>query len=218
MKKLESSLVNMVVVLTAISVIAGGALAAINDVTKERIEAINAENLQVGIKKVILGTAEGELNVETPDSIDENTVVYSTDKGVAVQTVTNGFGGPLKVLVGFDETGTIMGYTILATQETPGLGVKAETWFQKGQKGDIIGKNPGETALVVSKDGGDVDAITASTITSRAFLGAVNAAYKAYMDKQGAGCPDTDAASGATRRDRQDGAEETSSAPDSINS
>lgn len=218
MKKLKSSLVNMVVVLTAISVIAGGALAAINKVTKEPIEAINAKNLQNGIKQVILGTAEGELNVETPDSIDENTVIYRTDKGVAVQTATNGFGGPLKVLVGFDETGAVMGYTILATQETPGLGVKAATWFQKGQKGDIIGKNPGEKELVVSKDGGDVDAITASTITSRAFLGAVNAAYKAYMDKQGAGASDADAASGASQQNWQNKAEDAAAETDSINS
>lgn len=216
MKKLKSSLVNMVVVLTAISVIAGGALAAINNMTKGPIEAINAKNLQDGIKKVILGQAEGELNVETPDSIDENTVVYRTDKGVAVQTVTNGFGGPLKVLVGFDDNGAIMGYTILATQETPGLGVKAETWFQKGQKGDIIGKKPGESPLSVSKDGGEVDAITASTITSRAFLKAVNAASKACQGPGAAGS--ADAASGATQPNKPACAQPEEAAGDSIHS
>ena len=99
--------------------------------------------------------------------------------------MTNGFGGPLEVLVGFDEAGNILGYTILATVETPGLGVKADTWFQKGGKGDIIGKNPGQKELLVTKDGGDIDAITASTITSRAFLNAVNQAYKAFMGNSG---------------------------------
>ena len=103
----------------------------------------------------------------------------------AVKAVTNGFGGPLEVLVGFDEAGNILGYTILATVETPGLGVKADTWFQKGGKGDIIGKNPGQKELLVTKDGGDIDAITASTITSRAFLNAVNQAYKAFMGNSG---------------------------------
>ena len=101
------------------------------------------------------------------------------DLGAAVESTTGGFGGDLKVLVGFDPEGNILGYTLLEHAETPGLGAKADKWFQKGEKGDIIGKNPAE-ALTVSKDGGQVDAITASTITSRAFLLAVNNAYKAY--------------------------------------
>ena len=83
------------------------------------------------------------------------------------------------MLVGFDTEGNILGYTLLEHAETPGLGAKADQWFQKGQKGDIIGKSPAEP-LTVSKDGGQVDAITASTITSRAFLKAVNQAYNAY--------------------------------------
>ena len=78
--------------------------------------------------------------------------------------------------------------------ETPGLGAKADKWFQKGEKGDIIGKDPVEP-LTVSKDGGQVDAITASTITSRAFLLAVNNAYNAYK-----ATPATDAESGASKQ------------------
>lgn len=197
MKKLESSLMNMVIVLTVISVIAGGALAYINKVTAEPIAEINAKNLQDGIKKVILGGLDGgELKVEEPVEANGYTL-YRTDKGTAVKAVTNGFGGALEVLVGFDEAGNILGYTILNTAETPGLGAKADMWFQKGGKGDIIGKNPGEKALTVSKDGGDVDAITASTITSRAFLNAVNNAYQAYTGNTG------DASSGASAQDHK---------------
>lgn len=184
MKKLESSLKNMALVLTAISVVAGGALAYVNKVTEGPIAEINAKNLQDGIKKVILGNQGGDLQVEDPVEADGYTL-YKTDRGTAVKAVTNGFGGPLEVLVGFDEAGNILGYTILATVETPGLGVKADTWFQKGGKGDIIGKNPGQKELLVTKDGGDIDAITASTITSRAFLNAVNQAYKAFMGNSG---------------------------------
>lgn len=194
MKKLESSLTNMAVVLTVISVIAGGVLAYINEITQEPIAAINAKNLQEGIKKVILGEQGGELTVEEPVETD-GFVVYKTDKGTAVKAVENAFGGPLEVLVGFDAEGNILGYTILSTAETPGLGVKAATWFQKGQKGDIIGKNPGQKSLSVTKDGGEIDAITASTITSRAFLNAVNKAYSAFMGHW------TDAQSGASARD-----------------
>jgi len=73
----------------------------------------------------------------------------------------------------------------LSSAETPGLGAKANTWFQKGQKGDIVGKNPGTCNFTVSKDGGEIDAITASTITSRAFLGAIKKAYdELYGDKK----------------------------------
>ena len=107
-----------------------------------------------------------------------------------------GFGGDLKVLVGFDPDGKILGYTLLEHAETPGLGAKADLWFQKGQKGDIIGKDPKEP-LTVSKDGGQVDAITASTITSRAFLKAVNQAYNAYK------ATPADAETGATKQQNQ---------------
>lgn len=103
--------------------------------------------------------------------------------GTAVQsTDPNGFGGNLKVLVGFNADGDILGYTVLEHAETPGLGAKAGEWFQKGQPGCIIGKNPGKSNFTVSKDGGDIDAITASTITSRAFLRAVQQAYNTFKN------------------------------------
>lgn len=168
----------MVLVLTMISFVAGGALAYVNKITQGPINEINNDNLQEGIKQVILGQATGALKVEEPDTADNGFVIYRTDKGTAVKSTASGFGGPIEVLVGFNKTGDILGYTILTTSETPGLGAKADTWFQKGNKGNIIGLNPGNNNLTVSKDGGEVDAITASTITSRAFLSAVNAAYQ----------------------------------------
>ena len=135
-----------------------------------------------------------DLQVEEPVVLDNGAVVYKTNKGMAVQAVDpNGFGGNLSVLVGFDEAGAIQGYQVLEHAETPGLGAKASFWFQKGEKGDIIGKNPSVNNLTVSKDGGEVDAITASTITSRAFLRAVNAAYAALSGN-------TDAQTSATQQ------------------
>lgn len=189
MKKLESTLPNMAIVLTVISVLAGGILAYVNSVTQGPIEAIKAQTLADGIKAVL--NAE-DLKVEEPQTLESGEIIYATDKGTAVQAFSNGFGGTLKVLVGFDGEGNITGYQVLEHAETPGLGAKAGEWFQATGKGNIIGKNPGEKELTVSKDGGDVDAITASTITSRAFLVAVNNAYKAF--KGGA----TDGNSGAT--------------------
>lgn len=182
MKKLESTWYNMAGVLTVIALIAGAALGYVNELTKGPIEEIKAQQLADGIKKVLCAD---ELSVSTTDEIEGGTIIYRTDKGIAVKTADpKGFGGTLTVLVGFDNEGTIMGYQVLESSETPGLGAKASFWFQKGQKGDIIGKNPATNNMTVSKDGGEVDAITASTITSRAFLRAVNAAYAAYKGGQ----------------------------------
>ena len=189
MKKLPSTLPNMLIVLTLISVIAAGALAYVNKITAGPIEENKARTLAEGINSV-LGVSDAQVqNTKTvQDANGNDVIIYATDKGVAVQAIDpNGFGGKLTVLVGFADEGSIKGYTVLEHAETPGLGAKAGQWFQKGEKGDIIGKNPGDKELTVSKDGGDVDAITASTITSRAFLRAVNVAFHAYA---GASAPD----------------------------
>lgn len=184
----------MVIVLTVISIVAGGLLAYVNKITVGPIEKIKAETLANALKSVL--NAEEMPVVSSTESIDDYTIIYLTDKGTAVQAATDGFGGKVKVLVGFAADGAICGYSLLEHAETPGLGAKADTWFQEGQKGNIIGKNPGEKELTVSKDGGDVDAITASTITSRAFLLAVNNAYKAFIGKG------ADALSGATPQEQ----------------
>ena len=203
MKKLESSLLNMVLVLTSVAVIMGGILAYVNHLTEGPISDQKAKALADGIKSVM---GVDDITVSKTDTVTQNIggkeftyVIYQTqdaqkqDLGAAVESTTGGFGGDLKVLVGFDPEGKILGYTLLEHAETPGLGAKADKWFQKGEKGDIIGKSPAEP-LTVSKDGGQVDAITASTITSRAFLLAVNNAYNAYK------ATPADAETGATKQ------------------
>jgi electron transport complex, rnfABCDGE type, G subunit len=190
MKKLESSITNMVLVLVGVALITGGILAYVNHITEAPIKLQAEKTLADGIKAVMGG---GQLSVAENDTIKQTIkgkeavfVIHKTvdsnkqDLGVAVESTTGGFGGDLKVLVGFDKDGNILGYTILQHAETPGLGAKADKWFQKDGKGSIIGKNPNKDNLTVKKDGGDIDAITASTITSRAFLLAVTQAYNAY--------------------------------------
>ncbi len=214
MKKLPSTLPNMLLVLTLISVIAAGALAYVNKITAGPIEENKARTLAEGINSV-LGVTDAQVqDTKTVQDANGNDVIlYSTDKGMAVQAVDpNGFGGTLKVLVGFSEEGTIKGYTVLEHAETPGLGAKANFWFQKGEKGDIIGKNPGEKELTVSKDGGDVDAITASTITSRAFLRAVNVAFHAYAGASAS----ADAQSGASAQQHVKASPEEVNVPEEV--
>ena len=192
----------MVVVLVGVALITGSILAYVNHVTEEPIRLQAEKALADGIKAVMGGV---DLTVAKEDTVRQTVagkevvfVIHETvgaDKqpiGAAVESTAGGFGGDLKILVGFDNDGQILGYTLLQHAETPGLGAKADKWFQKEGKGCIIGKNPNTDNLTVKKDGGEIDAITASTITSRAFLLAVTQAYQAYKSLP------VDASTGAT--------------------
>ena len=181
----------MAIVLTAVTVIAGALLGYVNDLTKGPIADANAKALSDAIAVVVPGFDNQP--TENPETIEVNGASYTIYKatkggefiGAAVRSTSNGFGGPLTILVGFDADGNIIDYSLLSHAETPGLG-------------SVIGMNPGKNPLSVSKDGGNIDAITASTITSRAFLAAVNNAYQAYANGDSA-----DVTTGATSKPSQ---------------
>ena len=194
----------MLLVLTGVTAISVALLAYVNELTKGPIAEANAKTLNKALKQVLpefTNNPVGESDTIFSEKDGKKVVdfiVYPAKKGEewvgsAVESKAMGFGGELKVLVGFDAKGKIYNYSLLAHTETPGLGSKADKWFgaydaTKGEKAvthemskkSIIGMSPGEGELKVSKDGGQVDAITASTITSRAFLNAINKAYEAY--------------------------------------
>lgn len=181
MKKLESTLKNMMLSLTCITIVAGAALAGVNMLTEETINAQKELSKQKAISDVLpaharIADAEqsGELTIYRAYDADDQFV------GAAVQTVTNGFGGKIKLMVGFDAQNRIVNYAVLEQQETPGLGTHIVEWFKNADKPgqNILGRKA-TGKMTVSKDGGDVDAITAATISSRAFLNAINAAYGA---------------------------------------
>lgn len=205
----------MLLVLTGVTAISVALLAYVNELTKEPIAAANAKTLSDAVKAVVPGFDNDPIAEKKMQEVNGvEYAVYPATKsgefiGAAVEASAMGFGGDLRVLVGFDAQGNIIDYSLLSHAETPGLGSKASDWFKKGNKGDITGKNPGNAPLTVSKDGGEIDAITASTITSRAFLNAVNTAYAAY-----AGQNTVDGATGATQKNVEPAAE--SAATDSI--
>ena len=211
MEKLKSNLPNMVGVLTCVAVLCGCILAYMYQATKPAIDAQAEKTLNDGISAVLNGNAGNKVSDPKEVKRDVNGkeltyVVYEMENGTAVRsTDPNGFGGNLTILVGFDKEGTILGYTVLEHAETPGLGAKAGEWFQSPAKGgnsdksSIVGKNPGNCNMTVSKDGGDIDAITASTITSRAFLRAVQEAYNTYKGLT------TDGNTGATQQQNAEG-------------
>lgn len=209
-KKLESSFLNMVLVLFAITLIASVAVGYVQMLTAEPIKKAKEEKQTQAIREVI----PGEFNnnpTEKPTIIEKDggqIEIYDATKdgkliGKAVKTFTNnGFAGKIAIMVGFYPNGKIFNYAILEAQETPGLGTKMSFWFQKGNKGDITGLNPAEKTLTVSKDGGNVDAITAATITSRAFLDAINRAASVI------GQTKADTSTGATKQKNKQKANE----------
>ena len=150
----------MVLVLTTITLVAAAALAGIYMLTQAQIEQQAREKQSAARKAVLAGN---------PD-------------GIAVEAHADGFNGPIKVIVGFAPDSTILGYEILEQTETPGLGTHVVEWFKNVDKGgqNIVGRKADGT-FQVSKDGGSVDAITAATISSRAFLRAINDAFNTFV-------------------------------------
>lgn len=191
MAKLESSMKNMVMSLTFITLIASALLAGAYALTKDPIDNTAKLNKENAIKEVLPNkdaTVGEPIEIKLEGFKDPFYVYSATDKdgqlvGAAVETYNDeGYGGRIRIMVGLDKEGTISNYSILETSETPGLGQKAADWFKA--KGDIRGKNPNEVKFTPTKDGGDIEAITASTITSRAFLKAVQSAYDAFIKSQ----------------------------------
>ncbi|MBR1923392.1 MAG: RnfABCDGE type electron transport complex subunit G [Paludibacteraceae bacterium] len=196
MKRLESNFTNMMLSLTLVALVAAALLGGLYVVTEEPIANQKQLKQQAAITSV-LPQMEG-MTIAEAEQVDGNTIyrAYVNDEWVAtaVQTEENGFGGKFKLMVGFDRDGNISGYEVLEHQETPGLGDKMTFWFKnkEKEKQNILGSNPGNRKFVVSKDGGEVDAITAATISSRAFLKATNKAYTAVSARS------VEAMSGAT--------------------
>lgn len=194
---MKSTITTMAVSLTLIAGCMGAALGLVHRLTAEPIAQAEAKARTDALEEVlppVRGLEIGEAEqVQLPgDAMPVDVYRASLDGrlcGVAVETWTmDGFSGEIRVMVGFDASGRISGYKVLQSSETPGLGDKAAEWFA----GSGVDAATGATAknsrsiigtskpLKVSKDGGDIDGITAATITSRAFLGAVNRARQAF--------------------------------------
>jgi len=182
MAKTESTFKNMLLSLTLISLGASAALGYVYELTKDPIETAKLNKKLDAIKMVVpeftnnpnsdmylLPTGEG-------DSLE----IYPAKKGdeivgYAVRTYSDkAFSGQIGLMAGFKPDGTIVNITVLEQKETPGLGTKMA---EPGFKDQFNGKNPAGFNMKVKKDGGKVDAITAATISSRAFCDAINRAY-----------------------------------------
>lgn len=191
MKKLASTLPNMIISLGLITVIAGALLGAVYSATKEPIAKMEKEQQVAAIRAVAPpfdNDPEADMRIVDIDGL--KFTVYPAIKGGKLQGAAvmgssmNGFAGEIVVMCGFDLDGTVRNYEVLSQAETPGLGSKMQLWFRDPTAArSVIGKNPATTGFYVSKDSnGEIDAITAATISSRAFLETMRHAYKAYAD------------------------------------
>lgn len=187
-QKKEASLLRLVVVLTCIALVAGMALTGVYALTKDRIEAAQKAKKEMALN-LVLPDFKGTLKdtTITPDGEDDPVLAHIALNddgslfGLAVETFTKkAFDGRFDLMVGFDADGSIINTEVIDASETPGLGDKINKDKSNFAK-QFNGQDPTTYKLSVKKDGGDVDAITAATISSRAYCDAVQRAYNVYQ-------------------------------------
>ena len=193
MAKRESTFLNMFLALFGVTFIAAFTLGFVYEMTRDAIDISKVKAQNDAISRILpeFDRLDDPLKVPVESGIDtlEFFPAYKNDKfvGVAVKTFSkSGFSGFISIMAGIDNEGNFSGYQVLEHAETPGLGSKMDNWFSNAEKPGqcVIGKNPESYQFRVTKDGGDIDAITASTVTSRAFLSALVKAYNLYKEKE----------------------------------
>ena len=179
----QSTFKNMTVCLFAICIVCSSLLAGVYALTKEPIDAAAKAKNEAAIKEVLPPAAaaiEEERTVDFEGASYTYNLAYDEQGntvGCAINVVPVGFGGPIAIKVGFDVNGVIWNTKVLSQAETPGLGAKC---VEPSFADQFKGFDPAAKKLAVKKDGGDVDAITASTITSRAYADGLALAAKVF--------------------------------------
>jgi electron transport complex protein RnfG len=187
-KKLPSTFLNMVMVLIIISLVSALALGFTYSVTKNAIAQVEVKRTLTALEQVLPefnnNPNDEKYTLDDSDNKYKDLEIYPAKKdgqpiGTAVKTYSDkGFNERIWLMVGFDNHNKINKISVLKHKETPGLGNKmAEPRF----KDQFNGKDPANFKLKVKKDGGDVDAISAATISSRAFCDAAERAYQALL-------------------------------------
>ena len=171
----KSNLTNMVLVLGLTCLLCSAVLGGAYALTKEPIDKAAAEKTNQAISQVLPHFTAVEYNEDGHyyKATDGDNLV-----GYAIESTVVGFGGPLSLIVGVTPDGVVYNTSVLSHSETPGLGAKCTT--DAKFMGQWKGFDPSIKKLSVKKDGGDVDAITASTITSRAYTLAVENALNTF--------------------------------------
>lgn len=187
--KKESSFKNMLITLSVITMLAAFALGGVYNLTKEPIALAKKAKAEAAIKAVIpefdtLQVFKVALEDGTDSLIFNQGYKNGELVGTAIESFSNNGYDPtqVRIMIGFSSDGEILKTAVVQQKETPGLGSKMDDPKFKDQ---FNGKNPNNYILKVKKDGGSVDAITAATISSRAFCDAVQKAYATYLKDGG---------------------------------
>ncbi|MGM9659922.1 MAG: RnfABCDGE type electron transport complex subunit G [Faecousia sp.] len=165
-------IIRLAVTLLLITAVVAAALAGVNAVTAPKIAELNAQKTQSAIEAVLPGGGE---EIAFTDDTGLVSTVYQGQSGYAVEVKPSGFNGTVTMMVGVDPSGKVLGISIVNHTETAGLGAvaAAETAAGNAFRGQFAGMSG---SVSVTKDGGQVDALTGATITSRAVCTGVNAA------------------------------------------
>ena len=188
MSKKESTFLNMTITLFVITIIAGVSLGFINDITKGPKAKAKLERKVNALKQVLAefnnNPVEEVLMLKSDKAKDSIEVYAGTMDNNPIGTAIigsseKGYSGLVKIMVGFNPDESIKNIVVLEQKETPGLGTK-----MKGDKflRQFRGKKPSEFNVMPKKDGGDVDALTGATITTRAFGEATQMAYEVFVE------------------------------------
>lgn len=195
MDSMKSTLKNMVIVLFSITAISALLVALVNNMTKDAI-ALSQQQTKNTAKFLVLDTTAEEARVERDTThnigdfaITVSTIVRQSDDSVigyaveAPSITKSGYADRITLMVGFveQEDKTIINdVEVLSQKETPGLGANM-TKEENSLIRSIAKKNPAELKFSVTKEGGSFDALTGSTISSRAYANAVETAYAGYL-------------------------------------
>lgn len=175
-KKKEPGMVTLVLVLAIISLVMALLLGMVNDVTAPAIEANKLAKTQQAMTKVLPADVYDPVEYTGSDPYVKGIYTAGEDGYIVLTTPTSGFSGGIEMMVGIDNDSAVTGIAIISHAETSGLGSNATKpeWQKQfvGQSGEVK----------VKKDGGSIEAITGSTITSRAVCDGVNAALTAVAE------------------------------------
>lgn len=153
-----------------ITTIVAGLLGLVNYVTADTIAEQIAQKAENAMRQVLEADSYEPLDVPEESAV---TAAYRAgDKGYVVRVAPNGFGGAIDMMVGVDISGAVTGVAIVSQSETASLGANCT-------REDFRAQFTGKTGtLSVSKDGGEIEALTGATVTSRAVTEGVNTALE----------------------------------------
>ncbi len=178
-------MVKLFIVVTLFSAISGGLLAMVKSSTQERIELQQLTYVKgPAINQILEGCTNNPLDdrFKLKDGGREIDFFIGEFEGkrntVAFENSGKGFGGAIGVMVAIDmENDQIRNIGITTHSETPGVGsrVKTDPSFRRQFKGISV-----DSAFKIKAEGGDIDAVSGATVSSKGVAGTVMESVEIY--------------------------------------